>query len=388
MPPLPEQKEKASNVLIASTFVSLILMGCVNFLTYKVMYTAYGEKYSFFVSQGVNFLFVVYGGLIVYPMQLFTDKITPEMTAVPKKKFMIMGLLDCFGTFFTAMGAVYTPGQFQTLLNQCLIPLTMVASYIFLRTRYSRLQYIGAALILTGAASVVIPSIVTASFSRDKLRWYSCIVYVMSNIPMACSAVYKEYAFKSYSINVIYVTQWVSIFQLFFGFLLAPLQLIPGIGPEGCNSFADILTFFSDGWKCCFEIDGMCSGKYTLALIMGYVFINFCFNTTGLYMTKHGSAVLNSTVFAVLLPVTTLVFSFKFLGEYREELSYFTAIGLAFVLAGVYLYQFYSAKVDSNGGLEEMKLVLPKETEANDDIPSTFQERIVGMGKAHRKSLI
>merc|ERR1719178_24138 len=155
-----------------------------------------------------------------------------------------MGLLDCFGTFFTAMGAVYTPGQFQTLLNQCLIPLTMFASYAFLRVRYTRFQLLGALIILSGAAAVVVPSILSSVFTSAQLRWYSCLVYVMSNVPMACSAVYKEYAFKSYKINVVYLTQWVSIFQLFFGFLIAPLQLVPGVGSSNIHSFHDILTTF------------------------------------------------------------------------------------------------------------------------------------------------
>lgn len=42
---------------------------------------------------------------------LFTDEITPEMRALPQKRFIIMAFLDCLGTFLTAMGAVYTPGE-------------------------------------------------------------------------------------------------------------------------------------------------------------------------------------------------------------------------------------------------------------------------------------
>lgn len=64
-----------------------------------------------------------------------TDEITPEMRKVHHKAYLIMAALDSFGTFFISMGAVYTPGQIQPLLNQALIPLTMVFSCCMLRER-------------------------------------------------------------------------------------------------------------------------------------------------------------------------------------------------------------------------------------------------------------
>jgi len=61
-----------------------------------------------------------------------------------------MGFLDALGTFFTAMGSAYTPGPLQPLLNQTLIPFTMLASAIFIRTKYETMELVGAGLILCG----------------------------------------------------------------------------------------------------------------------------------------------------------------------------------------------------------------------------------------------
>lgn len=47
-------------------------------------FEAYGEDEAFFVSTGVNALYILYGGLILYPRMLLTDKVTPEMTRLPK----------------------------------------------------------------------------------------------------------------------------------------------------------------------------------------------------------------------------------------------------------------------------------------------------------------
>ena len=125
--------------------ILLMLTGTTNFVLVKVLYSTYGECYAFFVSQGINVIYVVYGGLLVCPRLLpwglgdtvsramNFDPITPAMRRSPHRRFLSMGILDCFGTFFTALGAVYTPGQFQTLLNQSLIPCTLIVSIIMLR---------------------------------------------------------------------------------------------------------------------------------------------------------------------------------------------------------------------------------------------------------------
>lgn len=39
-------------------------------------------------------------------------------------------------------------------------------------------------------------------------RWYAELLYFLSNIPVACSQVYKEKSFKADHIDVIYLTQW------------------------------------------------------------------------------------------------------------------------------------------------------------------------------------
>ena len=61
--------------------------------------------------------------------------ITDEMRASSKVPYALMALLDCLGGLCAALGAARTPGQLQTLLSQSLVPCTMVASAVFLKTR-------------------------------------------------------------------------------------------------------------------------------------------------------------------------------------------------------------------------------------------------------------
>ena len=140
----------------------LVAIGAINFVLLKVLYNAYGVERAFFVSQGINLLYVVYGGLLVYPRvlpgvgdrisdALGLERISPAMRAAPHSRFLRMGLLDCFGTFLTAMGAVHTPGQYQPILNQSLVPATMTVSALCLGTRYSSRHVAGAVFIVSGA---------------------------------------------------------------------------------------------------------------------------------------------------------------------------------------------------------------------------------------------
>jgi hypothetical protein len=59
------------------------------------------------------------------------------------------------------------------------------------------------------------------------------------------------------------------------------------------------------------------ASRHTFALLTGYCALNIVYNTAGLYVAKHGSAALNVLTYALLLPLTTLLFSVRpLLGTY------------------------------------------------------------------------
>ena len=60
---------------------------------------------SVIANQGVNLLYVIYGGGAVAYKMAATDDIDAEQRRFPHCRFLGLALLDAFGTFFTAMGA-------------------------------------------------------------------------------------------------------------------------------------------------------------------------------------------------------------------------------------------------------------------------------------------
>ena len=378
-----------SRRLLAGVLAVLIFTGAGNYLLFKLLYEVYGSEYSYFVSQGINFLYLVYGGAVLLPIMMFTDKITPEMRRFPQRKYILMGLLDSLGTFFAAMGSVGTPGHIQILLNQTLIPFCMLLGRVVLKMKFHPLQILGAALIIGGAGLSTIPGLLNPDPSAHT-KWYACLIYFASNIPMACSAIYKEYGFRNANLNVWWLTQWVSFYQFIIGFLFIPLLMIPGLsGSNTTVSFVDILEQFWGGVKCTFT---GCKSPYMALLLIGYCGVNVVFNTTGLFLTKRGGAVLNSLSFSLLLPINAFIFTIPFLGKYREPFSWYTVGGLFIVLTGFVLYQRYNVfknpSANKSSSYEEPLLAVGSEGTSSSSyfVPDSFQERIVGAGLAHRRS--
>ena len=314
----------------------VIVLGPLNFVLYKIMYSAYSDDEAFFVAQAVNFHYVLIGGAA---LTYVTSKglIPPKTYLVPHSKFMIMGCLDSFAGIVAGLAAKRTSGSVQQLLNQSLIPFTMLSSYAFLGTRASRCEVGGAIVILLGAFVVLLPSLMGDSRSITS-HPFAQMLYMSSNVPYSMSYVYKEHGFKNLAIHVVFLTQWVSIYQLLLGFLFAPLQLIPGFGGE-TTTMAGIFSSFYSGFCCYTQQEESCRANNVFLLSLGYCLVNFAFNTLGLYLVKRSSATLNSVSYAVILPLTTLAFTSPLLGAFQEPFRLSTILGLAVTLVGFGLYK-------------------------------------------------
>lgn len=195
-----ENENITSSFWLYSNFISCLIVGPLNFVSYKIMYSAYGEKHAFFVSQGVNFLYVLYGGIILQYL-INKGEITNEMRSIPHFKFIVMGFLDCLGGFLAAMGANRTSGSLQQLINQTLIPITMFLSWIFLGKTSSYLQLIGASIILIGGCIVIVPTSSDPTAEYNSYDFISNVLYFSSNIPIAFSCIYKEMGFRNLQVN-------------------------------------------------------------------------------------------------------------------------------------------------------------------------------------------
>ena len=325
---------------LAMIMLLVICLGPVNFVLYKVMFESYGEDGSFFVSNAVNVIYVVVGGVAL----LYADKVKGEITEDVRQtshlKFVVMAAMDALAGFLAAMGAVYTSGAVQQLLNQTLIPWSMLMSFLLLGKPSSISHVAGAVVILFGVGVVLAPHIFGVSETEPgaknthTLVLVSSFVYCMANLPTSIAFVYKEFGFKDLNIHPVHLTQWVSVYQCLFGLLLMPLQMLPGMGSENGMTMQQSWNGMQRGWQCFMEQRESCAGQHSFLLLVSYCAVNFLYNLAGLYLVKHGSSVLNAISGAIILPLTVLSFTLPLLGPFQERFDWLTVAGLCVVLTG------------------------------------------------------
>lgn len=76
----------------------------------------------------------------------------------------------------------------------------MAFSCVLVKARYNPWELVGAILMLAGAAVSVVPTLTDTD--DENAKWYACLIYFCSNIPMAASCVYKESIFRKRTIDV------------------------------------------------------------------------------------------------------------------------------------------------------------------------------------------
>lgn len=62
--------------------------------------------------------------------------------------------------------------------------------------------------------------------------------------PNALSQIWKEIAFKDRELDVNYMQYWVAVFQVIVGFVIAPLNALPILGPQriGLDKMPSMIT--------------------------------------------------------------------------------------------------------------------------------------------------
>jgi len=271
-------------------------------------------------------------------------------------------------------------------------------SKLFLNATYNKLQNAGAAIILVGAVVSVLPSIMDkpgddtaplepwhnhhhhshgegdleleqsldpslgdsvrhlASSVRSATSMAGVVIFLLSIVPGSFSNVYKEHAFKSAenSVDIYYMTTWVTLAQVITGFLFMPLQNLPALGGV---PWSDLWQQMIDGNMCMWGKNPRpgddCSGAGVIML--WYVAINFVYNIFSLLVVKHGNANLSVVTAAIALPLTNMSFSWRLvMGKDYEPFQNTNLLATAIVLGGFILY----SKGDDLGSASDSAAVL------------------------------
>lgn len=234
-----------------------------------------------------------------------------------------MGTLDSIAGVMQSFGTAYlsSQGALVVLLMQSAIPISMIITKAFLKTKYRVYQYIGACIVVAGILVVLIPQLVGQSGGDASAtgKWAAVLILscewwcnrppparppvvrcarllrrarppahspplppacsclpACAGIPMCLSSVYKEKALGDTEIDAIYMNYWVAVYQFLVSF---PLLIPMGYASSPVVKITDLPTNLWNGMRCyagynSITVADPSSGAQVDNCTMGPVFVN------------------------------------------------------------------------------------------------------------------
>ena len=103
----------------------------------------------------------------------------------------------------------FVAGPLLVLLEQAVVPVTMVASYTTLGSRYSTTHVVGVVLVLAGIAASSGPQLKDASVTKA----WAAVLVVLAQIPRAIALVIMERVLKKDRLELFWVWMWANVFD-------------------------------------------------------------------------------------------------------------------------------------------------------------------------------
>lgn len=365
------------NKLVIFTAFIVVLSGVANRVAYKIMLVPL-EQFPYLVSQISSVLYV----LLFMPLFIHAARRDNLGFFEPLKRhwrlLAMMGACDGLGDVLGLVANRKLPGTVVTLLPKVIIPMTMFASFLILKIRYSCGEMLGAFLVVGGALVALIPLLTGHSASpvpstnseSQGTEVFSAILLLISVAPSALSFVLKELVFaRDPKLTVFAISFWGSCFQLFVALLLLPLSAVPDFGKV---PLAELPTYAADGLSCWAGSavparNATCEGD-PLAPIAYHSF-NLTFNVALIVLLKLSGATLMFLASTLTFPVTNLMFaiSWPLLGADPSAVSLYNILGLVIELIGVTAYRVYMGRREAKQRTLNLKSLPELEDAWNSD---------------------
>ncbi|OUZ99759.1 Chloroquine resistance transporter-related [Macleaya cordata] len=321
-----------SRIIVGS--VITVVLAVANRVLYKLALVPMKE-YPFFLAQVTTFGYVAIYFSILYG-RYCAGIVTKEMLALPKSRFVVIGILEALGVAAGMYSGAMLPGPTIPILNQTFLVWQLMFSSLILGRNYSFNQIVGCLLVAAGVVAAV------ASGSNEG-QMLSGVAFMWPALMIASSAfqagasILKEFIFidaakrlKGKPLDIFVVNSFGSGFQAFFVLLFLPfLSNLKGI------PFAELPSYLKGGAACFLNID--CAGAPLLPLL--FISTNMAFNISLLNLVKISSAVVSSLVATLAVPITIYILTLPlpYLPE-GASLSPFFLVGSVILVLGLLVY--------------------------------------------------
>ncbi|KAG6705139.1 hypothetical protein I3843_07G160900 [Carya illinoinensis] len=325
--------------LIVTASAVTAMLAIANRVLYKLALVPMKE-YPFFLAQLTTFGYVAIYFSILY-IRYRAGIVTNEMLALPKWRFMAIGILEALGVATGMAAGAMLPGPTIPILSQTFLVWQLAFSTFLLGRSYSFNQIAGCLLVATGVVvAVASGSDAGQMLSGVEFKWPALML--ASSAFQAVASIIKEFIFtdaltrlNGKSLDLFVVNSLGSGFQALFVLLFLPfLSKMRGI------PFGQLPSYLESGAGCFLNFGANqpgCDGAPLLPLL--YIFVNLAFNISVLNVVKISSAVVSSLTVMLSVPVSIYILSLPlpYLPE-ATSLSPYFLFGSAILVSGLILY--------------------------------------------------
>nr|CAB3466023.1 unnamed protein product [Digitaria exilis] len=323
----------SSPVTTAAASAAVVALAVANRVLYKLALVPL-KAYPFFLAQLTTFGYVAVYFSILYA-RYRAGVVTRDMLALPKRRFIAIGLLEALGVASGMSAAAMLPGPAIPILSQ------LIFSALLLGRTYSVRQIIGCLLVTSGVILSVASGANEGQFlSEVQLIWPALMI--ISSAFQAGASILKEAVFvdgakrlKGKRPDIFVVNSFGSGFQALFVFFLLPfLSNLRGI------KFGELPGYLNGGAECFLNVGESpidCGGAPFLPLL--YIAVNMAFNISLLNLVKRSSALVASLTSTSAVPISIYILSLPLpYIPHGAELSVPFIIGAVVLLMGLIMY--------------------------------------------------
>jgi len=329
----------SSPAAAAAASAAVVALAVANRVLYKLALVPL-KAYPFFLAQLTTFGYVAVYFSILYA-RYRAGVVTRDMLALPKSRFVAIGLLEALGVASGMAAGAMLPGPAIPILSQSFLVWQLIFSALLLGRTYSARQIIGCLLVTSGVILAVASGANEGQFlSEVQLIWPALMI--ISSAFQAGASILKEAVFidgaerlKGMRPDIFVVNSFGSGFQALFVFLLLPfLSNLRGI------KFAELPGYLNGGAECFLNVGESlidCGGAPFLPLL--FIVVNMAFNISLLNLVKMSSAVVASLTSTSAVPISIYILSLPLpYIPHGAELGTSFIIGAVVLLVGLILY--------------------------------------------------
>lgn len=311
-------------------------------------------------------------------------KVTP-MGAVPLFTIGLFSLGDQLCNCLQGPAGAFISQVMLSVMSNTSIIFSLVLSAAFLGTRFCQTHYIGCILVLLSILVALSSQISSADCSPEgreeghcldsykggdgkyhaleagaMIFWY--IVFLLSILPYAVGAVYKQYVLQGRDLEVVYATWWSGCFQILWGICCLPFIWIKLPGQPKVD-IGDTFQTLADTLSCLAgnapnpEEDQACVTSPPPAFWF-FIYLFFCvaFQVIGLYLTKVCSAVWIMVAAVLCLDLTNVFGQYQFIaGPVARAMTVDDWLATALASVAIWVYSLEEEKNAVKDGGEALQ---------------------------------